>query len=90
MQITVPVRPGNSGGPLVNAQGFLVGVVSAALDDVAILAATGAGPQSVNYAVKADYARPLFEEPAPRRATASRAEAYERAKGATCRLEVDR
>ncbi|HTY79402.1 MAG TPA: serine protease [Candidatus Bathyarchaeia archaeon] len=90
LQITVPVQPGNSGGPLVNTQGLLVGVVSAAIDDFPFLAATVAVPQNVNYAVKADYARPLFEQPVPRPAAASRTEAYERAKGATCRLEVDR
>jgi hypothetical protein len=44
----------------------------------------------MSYAVKADYARPLFEQPAPRPAAASRMEAYERARGATCRIEVDR
>ena len=90
LQITVPMQPGNSGGPLVNAQGLLVGVVSAAIDEVPFLMATGAVPQNVNYAVKADYARPLFEQPAPRPAATSRTEAYERAKGATCRIEVDR
>ena len=89
LQITVPVQPGSSGGPIVNAQGLLVGVVSSAIDDLPPLAATGA-VQGVNYAVKADYARPLFEQPAPRPAAASRSEAYERAKGSTCRLEVDR
>jgi len=64
---------------LVNAQGQLVGIVSTSIDDLPFLAATGAVPQNINYAVKADYARPLFEEPAPRPAAASRVEAYERA-----------
>lgn len=90
LQVTVPIQPGNSGGPLVNAHGQLVGIVSTAIDDLPFLAATGAVAQSVNYAVKADYARPLFEQPAPRPAAASRLEAYERARGATCRIEVDR
>ena len=90
MQITVPVQPGNSGGPLVNAQGQIAGIVSASIDDLPFMMATGAVPQNINYAVKADYARPLFAQPSPRPAAASRAEAYERAKGATCRIEVDR
>jgi len=55
------------------------GIVSTSIDDLPFLAATGAVPQNINYAVKADYARPLFEEPAPRPAAASRVEAYERA-----------
>ena len=90
LQITVPVQPGNSGGPLVNTQGFIAGIVSARISDLPFLMATGMVAQNVNYAVKADYARPLYEQPAPRPAAASRAEAYERAKGATCRIEVDR
>jgi len=52
--------------------------------------ATGVAPQNVNWAVKADYARPLFEQPTARPAAASRTEALERARGATCRIEVDR
>jgi S1-C subfamily serine protease len=90
LQITVPIQPGNSGGPLVNAQGQIVGIVSASIDDLPFLMATGAVAQNINYAVKADYARPLFEQPPPRPAAASRMEAYERAKGATCRIEADR
>jgi len=90
LQITVPIQPGNSGGPLVNAQGQIVGIVSVALDDLSPPAATDAAPQNIYYAVKADYARPLFEPPSPRPPAASRLEAYERAKGATCRIEVDR
>jgi len=90
LQITVPVAPGHSGGPLVNTQGQLVGLVSTSIDDLPFPAATGAVPQNISYAVKGDYARPLFEQPAPRPAAASRMEAYERARGATCRIEVDR
>jgi S1-C subfamily serine protease len=90
LQTTVSTQPGNSGGPLVNAQGQIVGIVSTSVDDLPFPAATGAIPQNISYAVKADYARPLFEQPPPRPAAASRMEAYERAKGATCRIEVDR
>ena len=90
LQITVPIPPGTSGGPLVNSQGQLVGIVSTSIDELPFLAATDAVPQNINYAVKADYARPLFEPPVPRPAAASRMEAYERARGATCRIEVDR
>jgi S1-C subfamily serine protease len=90
LQITMPILPGNSGGPLVNAQGQIVGILSAALDDLPFPVTTNAAPQSISYAVKADYARPLFEQPPSRPPAASRMEAYERAKGATCRIEVDR
>jgi S1-C subfamily serine protease len=51
-QISVPVQPGNSGGALVDAHGNVVGIVAAKLDASAALAATGALPENVNYAVK--------------------------------------
>jgi S1-C subfamily serine protease len=51
-QISVPVQPGNSGGALVDEHGNVVGIVSAKLDASAALAASGALPENVNYAVK--------------------------------------
>ena len=51
-QISLPVQPGNSGGALVDARGNVVGIVAAKLDASAALAATGALPENVNYAVK--------------------------------------
>ena len=51
-QISAPVQPGNSGGALVDARGNVIGIVSAKLDAGAALAASGALPENVNYAVK--------------------------------------
>ncbi len=51
-QISVPVQPGNSGGALVDEHGNVIGIVSAKLDASAALAASGALPENVNYAVK--------------------------------------
>lgn len=56
-QISVPVQPGNSGGPLLNRYGAVDGVVVARLDDVAMLVDSGTVPQNVNYAVKASTLR---------------------------------
>lgn len=54
-QISVPVQPGNSGGPLVTFDGSVIGIVSAQLNALA-MAEAGAGlPQNVNYAVKSNY-----------------------------------
>ena len=84
------MQPGNSGGPVVNGQGQIIGIVSSTIASLPFLMATGVAPQNVNWAVKADYARPLFEQPAARPAAGGRTEALERARGATCRIEVDR
>jgi S1-C subfamily serine protease len=51
----VPVQPGNSGGALVDERGNVIGIVSAKLDAGAALAASGALPENVNYAVKSSF-----------------------------------
>lgn len=60
-QISIPVQPGNSGGPLVNEQGCVVGVVTARLSDAIAISETGSIPQNVNYAVKSAFVLPFLE-----------------------------
>ena len=51
--ISAPVQPGNSGGPLMDAQGHVVGVVVAKLNALSIAKMTGGDiPQNVNFAIK--------------------------------------
>ncbi|MGY2047353.1 S1C family serine protease [Methylobacterium sp. JK268] len=51
-QISAPVQSGNSGGPLLDAGGNVVGVVVAKLDALKLVVANGDLPQNVNFAVK--------------------------------------
>ena len=52
MQITAPVQPGNSGGPVVDAGGNIVGVVVAKLDALVVAEAIGDIPQNINFALQ--------------------------------------
>jgi serine protease Do len=57
LQISVPVQPGNSGGPLLDQHGNVVGIVSSKLNALKIMARTeGDIPQNVNFALKATVA----------------------------------
>jgi S1-C subfamily serine protease len=51
-QISAPVQPGNSGGPLLDLGGNVMGVVVSKLNAQRIAQSTGDIPQNVNFAVK--------------------------------------
>lgn len=50
-QVSVPVQPGNSGGPLFNYKGELIGIINAKHTDA----------ENVSYAIKTAYVRNLIE-----------------------------
>jgi S1-C subfamily serine protease/antitoxin component YwqK of YwqJK toxin-antitoxin module len=52
-QVSVPVQPGNSGGPLFDNDGNLIGIVSSGLSK--------AISENVNYAIKATYLKNLID-----------------------------
>ena len=53
LQFSAPVQPGNSGGPLLDGSGNVVGVVEAKLNALRVASAIGDVPQNVNFAIKA-------------------------------------
>lgn len=54
-QITVPIQPGNSGGPLFDSKGNLVGITSSALNKEYF------NSENVNYAIKTTYLKNLID-----------------------------
>jgi S1-C subfamily serine protease len=48
---TAPVQPGNSGGPLIDAEGRVMGLVVSRLSEHYIVEETGSLPQNMNYAL---------------------------------------
>ncbi|UFN47749.1 trypsin-like peptidase domain-containing protein [Roseomonas sp. OT10] len=55
-QISAPVQPGNSGGPLLDMQGNVVGVVVSKLNAQRVAQRTGDIAQNINFAVKGERA----------------------------------
>ena len=54
MQISVPIQPGNSGGPLANSHGEVVGLIVATVNGSALLRQQDVLAQNINFAIKAD------------------------------------
>lgn len=90
-QISVPVQPGNSGGPLLTEHGSVVGIVTAQAAVETFAKATGSLPQNVNWAVKSDYAQPLFEgSPKTNEAITNKQQAIENTRKAICQVKASK
>jgi serine protease Do len=61
MQISAPVQPGNSGGPVLDATGNVVGVVVSKLNTLGVASVTGDIAQNVNFAIKASVAKNFLD-----------------------------
>ena len=61
-QFTAPIQPGNSGGPIVNSKGGLVGITVSSLDDVYFLTESGSVPQNVNFGIKVSILKEVLRE----------------------------
>jgi S1-C subfamily serine protease len=64
LQISAAVQPGNSGGPLLDADGQIVGMVAAKLDALRFAKATGEIPENINFAIKTGMLRDFLDNSA--------------------------
>lgn len=60
LQMTVSIQGGNSGGPLLNKTGQVVGVVQSKFSAITVFGWTGDLAANVNYAVKSTYVQTLI------------------------------
>jgi hypothetical protein len=61
LQFTAPIQPGNSGGPLVDTSGNVVGIVTSKLSPLWAAKNIGDLPQNVNFALKASVIRDFLD-----------------------------
>ena len=61
LQISAAVQPGNSGGPLIDSGGQIVGMVAGKLNALGVLRATGDIPQNINFAIKTGVIRDFLD-----------------------------
>ena len=62
-QITAKVNPGNSGGPIFDKYGKIVGIVTGKVDSEKVLENEGFMPEDINYAVKTDRVLSFLKQP---------------------------
>lgn len=62
LQISAAIQPGNSGGPLFDTNGLVVGVVSQKLNALAVARYTGGNiPENINFAIKTGMIRDFLD-----------------------------
>ncbi len=59
-QVSIPIQPGNSGGPVFNEKGELIGIATSSIDSVQTQQVFGSSPQNVNFAIKSSYIKSLL------------------------------
>ncbi len=61
MQVSAPIQPGNSGSPLLDSGGDVIGVMEAKLDAMKTLRLVGDIPENVNFAIRGSEAVQFLE-----------------------------
>lgn len=65
VQVSAEIQPGNSGGPLLDRDGQVLGVVAQTINPWHVAQATGALPQNINFAIKSAPALEFVQAASP-------------------------
>jgi V8-like Glu-specific endopeptidase len=94
-QIDANVNPGNSGGPLLNNHGEVVGIVVAKINSLQYAKENGALPERINFAIPINEAQELLRKVIPNFTLSTRQEVltdqqvFQSAKGSTVLIVAD-
>ncbi|HEX3498227.1 MAG TPA: trypsin-like peptidase domain-containing protein [Stellaceae bacterium] len=61
LQVSAPVQPGNSGGPLLDQGGDVIAIVSSGMNRVGLAVKEGIIPENINFAIKGSVARAFMD-----------------------------
>lgn len=94
-QIDANVNPGNSGGPLLNNHGEVVGIIVSKINSLQYAKENGALPERINFAIPINEAQQLLRKVIPNFTPSNRQEllteqqVFQSAKGSTVLIEAD-
>ena len=89
MQVSVPLQPGNSGGPLLNEEGQVVGMATHVAGIGYFLEQTETLPQNVNWSVKGSFIKLLLPQECTNRGVPEETDIVELARKSVCLIKVE-
>jgi uncharacterized RDD family membrane protein YckC len=89
LQTSAPIQPGNSGGPLLDQRGDVVGMIVSTAEAAAFFGATGSLPQNVNWAVRGDLVSRTIPRRPPDPPSIGGADVVDRALASVCWVDIE-
>ena len=92
-QFTAPIQAGNSGGPLLDRSGNVVGIITSSMNAIWMAQEIGSLPQNVNFAIKDAIAKTFLDisninyKTSPSKERIDRADIIDNASGFVVRVE---